>query len=184
MLAMLPEEKANQMKTKTTLLIGAIGLTIANTLGAQDRPAAPQVQPDIVLKASADAEAVGDDVYGSAEEQTIRVSTVGKSPARFAVGLQNDDDEIDSRILFRASRGDRNFDVRYAIGDRNVTAAVVRGMPIPLAAGEGVRILASASATRATLDRPARTGLRFAARSGELSDNAAPFGLKKPARRG
>lgn len=170
------------MKKTSTLFIGAMVLTFANAASAQVTPPA-EVQPDIVLKADRESEPVGDGVYGTPEGQSIRVGTVGKSPARFGVVLQNDDETENSRIRFRASHGGRLFDVRYSIGGRNVTAQVVRGTAFPVAAGESVNILASAVAQRSTIGRPAKTALRFSAASGDLTDSAAALILKKPAER-
>jgi hypothetical protein len=72
---------------------------------------------------------VGNDKYGRPVGQTIRSKTIGNRPVRFAVGVRNDGTEAD-RIRVRGAGSDRKFRVEYKIGDRNVTGAMKRGLPL------------------------------------------------------
>jgi hypothetical protein len=183
MLSML-SEKQSIMKKTSTLFIGAIVLTIAINASAQETPTPPaEVQPDIVLKADRESEAVGDGIYGSPVGQSIRVDTVGFRPLRFGVALQNDDEAEDSEIRFRASTAGRLFDVRYTVAGENVTAQLLRGTSFPVAFGESVQIVGTGIAQRRTRGRAAKSSVRYVAGSGALHDSAAVGLLKKSARK-
>jgi hypothetical protein len=168
---------------KTTLtIITCFGLAGAYLHAQDDTP--PEIlehQPDLILGAK-DQEPVGNDIYGSPRGQVLRTKTKGPRPAHYTIGIQNDGSEND-RIRFRGSRGDRKFRVAYKAGDRNITAGVVRGISIPLEAGESKRISAAVAATRLTKGRKARKALRYSAVSGSdrsKRDSALSFVLKQP----
>lgn len=171
------------MKQLTTAILAATTALGISTASAQDTPEPqPEYQPDLVLK-SATGEPVGNDIYGRPVGQTIRNKTTGPRPVRYAIGVQNDGTE-DDRIRVRGTGSDRKFRVAYLIGDRNVTAGMRRGVPLPIAAGEEVRIGATVKATRATKGRNARKVLRYAAGSSNerrARDSAAAFVLKHKA---
>jgi hypothetical protein len=171
------------MKKITLAIIAAISVVGASSAQSQDDPPPPPAnQPDLILKGS--GEPVGDDIYGRPEGQKIRSNTIGGRPVSYTIGVQNDGTEED-RIRLRGTGSDRKFRVAYAIGDRNVTAGMRRGIPLALASDESVRIRATVKATRATAGRDARKALRYlATSSGDRSkrDSAASFVFKKKAR--
>ena len=170
------------MKKVTFALIAGVALCGSSQLIAQDDEP-PAHQPDLILKGK--GEPVGNDIYGRPVGQTIRSKTTGKRPVRFTVGVQNDGTEAD-RIRVRGSGSDRKFRVGYKIGDRNVTGAMRRGLPLALDAGESQRINAAVQATRRTKGKNARKGIRlFAGSAGDRTkrDSALSLVYKKKAKR-
>lgn len=170
------------MKKLTFALIAGIALCSSSQLIAQDDEA-PAHQPDLILKGK--GEPKGDDIYGRPAGQTIRNKTKGPRPVRFTIGVQNDGTE-DDRIRVRGTGSDRKFRVGYKIGGRNVSAAMRRGLPLALEAGEAQRIKAGVKATRITKGRNARKALRYsAASSGDRTkrDSALSLVLKQKAGR-
>lgn len=155
-----------------TSTVGAHAFTVVLTdvLGRTQRVThtytvtAPAIagRPDVRARARA-GRLVGDDVRGTG--QVVRARVRAGAAARYTVSAQNDAG-VSDRLRLVGGHDRRGFTVRYRVGGRGVTAAVVRGrfLTPTLAPGDSYRVTVLVRATRRS-ERDGRLATTVRARS-------------------
>jgi hypothetical protein len=103
-----------------TVLVGALGLPVA--AAAQAGPAT--YRPDALIRRYSESVLLGDDIYNTTASGQTQVALVTREGrVRFVVRVENDGTGEDD-IGIAGTRNQTHFDIRYFVGEQNVSAQV------------------------------------------------------------
>lgn len=116
-------------KTFTATVTDTLGrpTTVTNTYTVTEPPAAPVAKPDARVKKGKKGPLVGNNIYGSSAQQTVKGAAKEKKSVTYRLSVQNDATFADS-MQVKGQGSKKGYTVRYTdSGGNNITAAVVAG---------------------------------------------------------
>lgn len=116
-------------KTFTATVTDTLGrpTTVINTYTVTEPPAAPVAKPDARVKKGKKGPLVGNNIYGSSAQQTVKGAAKVKKSVTYRLSVQNDATFADS-MQVKGQGSKKGYTVRYTdSGGNNITAAVVAG---------------------------------------------------------